>query len=1085
MISLWICTHAVDVLWTIMRPWRGYWPPGSDLAPPQHRSLHLNYDSEPDSGSVRSQNCSMLRLDSIHKHAQDVATTSRLSTSFLELRQNSPQDCQNLIIASVDRATVEISRTIIRLNATFSQQLQQASISASNGIKSAQDSASSSIGVISSSASVATSSAFSSVTVARLALSTANFAFTSVSSASISDVAKLSSSLSLLQANLDFAQVESTGFSRLGSLFGELLRYIRHCLRVGFSSVFGSGFGSGFCDRTRADHDSYLSDNGDVSTARNLASRQSSAFRTGNGITIRVNRRKSPNIPSVPDLSVFDKPEYSPTSQFSEKELSSPASTQQSSGNPAPMIAAALAPTFMETEKIGTAISLEDSVAPATESWSLKRENQPADFSQTFRLPALSPLFPLDPAYQAARANISVAHPPKDSLYKRDNYVGQKPVVPVPRYFTESKPSVEIEAAPTTVVEKIVKEPPRFIFEEPVPKMILEPVAEVIIRPAEIIDEPIAQIIEVSNENITKNPIKYIMKEPVEAIIDELPDKEVPEPAEETLLEQVEETVAEPAEEMLLDPVEEAIEDPTLPDEPAEEIIEEPAEEVIEESFAEEPVVEEPVVEHATVEEPTVEEPILEESVEDIMQDPVSTIEEPVQTSFEQEVEETPEEQVFEEPAERPKEDLAPPTEVQTASPDPIFDEEDDILEDSIIPEIDTLIQVISQHSSFIEDDRLSSLHSDSSSRASSPGSDISQPKEDTNARALAELRERTISPLRRNPVIVASQDEQPVPALPIPVVERNGISPLRRNPPDERPATPLVERESSFEEPADVPEDEEPEPRGRSMVRTSDIIEARLSAMMEAAKAEPVPKTEVQIEDRSESLLRNPLLNMATSEDLLNDRTLSPLRRNPSNPPARNQTALPAMSAAASADLMDRTLSPLRRNPSNPRLPASSLSTIATADAMDRHLSPLRRNPSNPPAEHQVPPLAPSLNSLARPIPPGVAGALSGTDSPHRALPAPVLEPARLQRPAEPTLKPRSSTQFSQALSKFQNLAARNRQDTIKAASEVTSRAIAGIYIPGSLREQAVRGIYALKNSDKQVRQPALKKVTRSAAYR
>jgi hypothetical protein len=37
----------------------------------------------------------------------------------LELRQNNPQDCSNLINASVDSATVEISRTTIALNTTF------------------------------------------------------------------------------------------------------------------------------------------------------------------------------------------------------------------------------------------------------------------------------------------------------------------------------------------------------------------------------------------------------------------------------------------------------------------------------------------------------------------------------------------------------------------------------------------------------------------------------------------------------------------------------------------------------------------------------------------------------------------------------------------------------------------------------------------------------------------------------------------------------------------------------------------------------------------------------------------------------
>ena len=46
----------------------------------------------------------------------NVTSTTRpqnalITAAPLELRQNKPQDCTNLIIASVNRATVEISRT--------------------------------------------------------------------------------------------------------------------------------------------------------------------------------------------------------------------------------------------------------------------------------------------------------------------------------------------------------------------------------------------------------------------------------------------------------------------------------------------------------------------------------------------------------------------------------------------------------------------------------------------------------------------------------------------------------------------------------------------------------------------------------------------------------------------------------------------------------------------------------------------------------------------------------------------------------------------------------------------------------------
>jgi hypothetical protein len=98
----------------------------------------------------------MLKLHHHHHHSQPRRRRAQLFFKMessplpipLELRQNNPQDCSNLIIASVNRATVEISRTIIALNATFTQQLQQASVSASNGIKSAQGSASSTIAVV-------------------------------------------------------------------------------------------------------------------------------------------------------------------------------------------------------------------------------------------------------------------------------------------------------------------------------------------------------------------------------------------------------------------------------------------------------------------------------------------------------------------------------------------------------------------------------------------------------------------------------------------------------------------------------------------------------------------------------------------------------------------------------------------------------------------------------------------------------------------------------------------------------------------------------------------------------------------------
>ncbi|KAL2068305.1 hypothetical protein VTL71DRAFT_16403 [Oculimacula yallundae] len=127
--------------------------------------------------------------------------------SHLGLRQNVPQGlqderCQNAIIASVDRATVEVSRTIIALSATFSSQLQEASDSASSGIRAAQTSASASIGDIVSSADAAASSATASLDIANRAMANAMSAMEELRRTSSSEVAALSSSLSLMQASM-------------------------------------------------------------------------------------------------------------------------------------------------------------------------------------------------------------------------------------------------------------------------------------------------------------------------------------------------------------------------------------------------------------------------------------------------------------------------------------------------------------------------------------------------------------------------------------------------------------------------------------------------------------------------------------------------------------------------------------------------------------------------------------------------------------------------------------------------------------------------------------------------------------------
>ncbi|KUJ13994.1 uncharacterized protein LY89DRAFT_151776 [Mollisia scopiformis] len=324
--------------------------------------------------------------------------------ALLELRQNNPQDCSNLITASVNRATVEISRTIIALNATFSQQLQQASISASNGIKSAQDSATSTIAVVVQSASIATSSAFSSLTIANLAVTSVNFALTSVqasastaiasassnldlaqstitsvnlalssvSSASSTDVSSLSASLALLQASISSIQASASDAiaaaqAALASATGSAAAQASSILASAASNgqalssqtsssqpifhappttfltpaqlaaiIVGAVVGSILFGlalyfliirmKNRKDRDSYLDEKDVARSPRNIPTRMSSTFRTGNAMTIKFNPPKTSDAPPPAQPSIRE-PTFkaSPSAEIQEISDVSPA----------------------------------------------------------------------------------------------------------------------------------------------------------------------------------------------------------------------------------------------------------------------------------------------------------------------------------------------------------------------------------------------------------------------------------------------------------------------------------------------------------------------------------------------------------------------------------------------------------------------------------------------------------------------------------------------------------------------------------------------------------------------------------------
>jgi hypothetical protein len=437
-------------------------------------------------------------------------------------------------------------------------------------------------------------------------------------------------------------------------------------------------------------------------------------------------------------------------------------------------------------------------------------------------------------------------------------------------------------------------------------------------------------------------------------------------------------------------------------EDPPPSLLEEPIKETIEE-FIEE-----------LIEEPT-EEPIEEEPFEDSIKERIDEkIDNPFENSLETRIDDQSEDMACGQLLQQPKRIPAPETLALL--------QEDELPRYSTMPEIDKLLRIVAQQNEITDgkplfwsdfwapDPEVERAMLLPSLREHSPVTEVGllreifPPRQSVVEPVGEEQRSRTLSPLRRNPVIDIATFEsetfspkQPPPAAveqretshpPATSIEQKELSPLRQNPQFRNIDSFLhVQRETTVNAEkllngagADVGEG-----RGRSMTRTSDIIEARLSEITRMKEQEKLWEEDVDQEEK--------------------ERTASPLRPNPVDPPI------------ILADHRDRTLSPLRRNPSNasfaklhsraPSLPPSLLS---------REESPLRRNPPN--------------QNIT----------IVGT--------------------SDSTSRSRSNGQFSQTLSRFQTIASQNPNDSIIASNEVTQRAIAGIHIPGSLREQAVRNL-------------------------
>ncbi|KAH6666003.1 hypothetical protein B0J14DRAFT_568594 [Halenospora varia] len=1007
----------------------------------------------------------------------------------LELRQNNPQDCANLIAASVDRATVEISRTIIALNATFSQQLQEASISASNGIKSAQVSATSTISIVVQSASVATSSAFSSVTVANRIATSANFALTSVqssastamvaanssiaiissslnfanlaftsaqstisnvnlaltsvSSASISDVARLSASLNVLQASV--ASIQSSAALAIGAAQSALASATGSAAAQASSILASAGSGASATQtvstgpiiqlppplqqspamsltplqlaaiiigavvvsillsfaifflvtrmKKRKERDSYLDEKDVSSSPRNLPARLSSTFRTGNAMTIKFNPPKSSEAPVTTRSPLTRRDESPITSSFSEK--NSPTVTSQAINYPAepPAVSTIAWPLASRLSGIPN-FSFEDSTPAAEKSWPLRSGGVDQGEAAYTSGPT------------AFHANETLLDLNQNMIYDQKNQTA----------VTVSPTGGEVTLGKTTPEKRIV---------EPVDHASHDAVTETPeMSGAILVNEP--------EEMLPEDPFQDEINDPFEDPNDRWAENEV------------EELSRAPVED-LLPP---AIVEKTTIVEPLEEVLEEPLQEVLIEP---------------------IQEPARYPSEKQIIQpDKIQTEE----SSKSQSV------AVGLEP-------LLPPQSDRKPSPETLaLLRQDDEPRNSTVPEIDTLLRIVAQQNEVMRDKPLfwsdfraadvevqeamamPSAREHSPLRESTPTFSpvIENPKSPA-----VEDRDRSLSPTRLHPVnatISPPQSPEPVEqpsSSPQPhksilsqplAMERIELSLPREDSRIRNITSMLAEHENNLNLTTDSDEAsaDDRQERGRSMLRTSDIIEARLSRI---------------IRERDEKTAAE------KAADEARERTTSPLRRNP----------VDMESIPTPAEIREKTLSPLRRNPSNvfspfkpksltpsPKPVASRLQLVSTDDLPDRAISPLRRSPSNlrrksrtvsPPASRSK-----ATPSLLRPLLlPTMLSNLSSTTSSSTSNQPPALPYISPSR-ASSVPRPPSNAAFSQMLNKFQTLANQNPQDGIRASTEVTQRAIAGIYIPGSLREQAVRNLRVLSRS-------------------
>ncbi|KAG4442594.1 hypothetical protein IFR05_001924 [Cadophora sp. M221] len=1010
--------------------------------------------------------------------------------SQFDLRQNNPQDCQNLIIASVDRATVEISRTIIALNASFSQQLQEASISASNGIKAAQDSASSSIGIVVKSADIATSSASFSLTIANRQVVSATSALADFSLSSSSDVASLSSSLSLLQASLSSVQASASNAiaaaqAALASATGSAAAQASSLLAsananlppsvtqsssnrplpsfqspsnttltpaqiagiaigaAAASVLLSLGIYFAILRMRRRDRDSYLDEKYPPRSPKELPSRLSSIPRTGNGVTLKFNPPKSSNAPRPSRSALRTKvrtsiePPLIPQMNRAETQHVTFGDYNQQTALPTSPVWPLRTPTMDMLEQKNT--------SPALTHWPLQApfieqsvSTAPKGFS-TYALPKTRDQVVWS-QYDRAREDEIVTNPFSDRLeLPIEEQVPSKP---------HESPSEEVTKIRDSMKSRFDNQE----FDFGIPK---DPFNELASDDQEVpeVDNPFRDTQdEVVDE--TWDEFNYSLVDKFITQGSQIVEDVGPGHAQEEERQHINTKLAKPT-----NSYRERVESPsqlsrsqphlaTLPE--AADILEKP-------------------------------------KVKTILRANTTSL----ATGRENDILDQPAFLQNYNPPMPEVEKIVPPPPRRRPSLGSIRP-----LRKMLPPRQKTVSPQRRRDVSGDEKSRSTSQAESSSTRlqmeilSRNLKSGASQQPEVLLPVSIPEgyLRKKDISPLWQNPVIVDILTEATISQAEnnSGISSQDGVEALQDHQfgeiKDDEYKVP------SGPDEAEETESEDRQHRGRSMLRTSDIIEARLSLksqMKEKWKSsEALPNCLSALlqpkKDISNPSVSEMDLIQDRKEELDTDTMKSPLRRNPVDFSTilkipkipmtgfipRSKTLPPLRKSIMERNAMkrrSRSLSPTRLPPSNKFLHLNTDPAPIT-----REDSPLRRNPSHPlltPSNRISRKLSPNplLDSSLLPPPPpipGEASPLLNPSQPTNATPSPHTNESKSNpQPPKPPKTARNGI-FAYNLSKFQDLAKLDPVDSLVASTEVTQRAMRGIYIPGSLREEAVRGV-------------------------